>query len=86
MAKKVIKHNEDHIEMQLTDKTILYQFEPDYITRTFDFHTDTFLFQTTITELTTLTEEHLIDFFKLNVNDQTLSFYKNYGAMVKLEE
>jgi prepilin-type N-terminal cleavage/methylation domain-containing protein len=88
MAKKVIKKSDDQVEMQLTDKTINYQFGANYITRTTTLHTDTFMFSSTNIEVNTLTNnnENLIDYLKLNVKDNTLSFYKDYGAIAKLEE
>lgn len=88
MAKKVIKKSDEQVEMQLTDKNINYQFGVNYITRTTALHTDTFMFPSTNIEVNTLTNnnENLIDYLKLNVKDNTLSFYKDYGAIAKLEE
>jgi prepilin-type N-terminal cleavage/methylation domain-containing protein len=88
MAKKVIKKSDEQVEMQLTDKNINYQFGANYITRSTDLHTDTFMFPTADIELNTLANnnENLIDYLKLNVKDNTLSFYKDYGAIAKLEE
>lgn len=88
MAKKVIKKSDEQVEMQLTDKNINYQFGANYITRTTTLHTDTFMFPSTNIQLNTLTNknENLIDYLKLNVKDNTLSFYKDYGAIAKLEE
>lgn len=88
MAKKVIKKSDDQVEMQLTDKSINYQFLANYITRSTDLHIDTFMFPSTDIELNILanTNENLIDYLKLNVKDNTLSFYKDYGAIAKLEE
>lgn len=88
MAKKVIKKSDEQVEMQLTDKNIIYQFGAKYITRTTTLHTDTFMFPSTNIEVNMLTNnnENLIDYLKLNVKDNTLLFYKDYGAIAKLEE
>ncbi|KAB2859604.1 MAG: prepilin-type N-terminal cleavage/methylation domain-containing protein [Flavobacteriales bacterium] len=88
MAKKVIKKSDEQVEMQLTDKNIIYQFGANYITRTTALHSDTFMFSSTNIELNMLTNnnENLIDYLKLDVKDNTLSFHKDYGAIAKLEE
>lgn len=88
-AKKVLKHSDYEIEMQLSEKTINYQFNADYVLRTVNLKSDTFLFAAENIEITLLNElnnEPLITYLKLGVKDNLLTFYKDYGAIAKLEE
>lgn len=88
-AQKVLQVNEQELEMHLSDKTISYRFETNYITRHINMQTDTFHFSTTIIELNTLMynlNENLVDYIKLDINNNAISFYKDYGAIAKLEE
>lgn len=88
-AKKVIKKNEYEIEMQLTEQNINYQFESTYILRTLNVQIDTFFFNVENLEynmLNELTNEPVIEYLKLTVKDNSLSYYKDYGAIAKIEE
>jgi len=88
-AKTVVKVNEGEIEMELTNQQINYQFETNYILRNIDFHTDTFLFSVTNMEINTLNnyeQGNFINYLKLDLKNNSLSFFKDYGAIAKLEE
>ena len=89
LAKKVVKVNDYNLSMQQTDKTINYQFESEYVLRAINLHTDTFFFSATnllINTLAEFKEEQVVDFVKMKVKDNDFSFYKNYGAIAKIEE
>src|SRR5690606_4021072 len=89
LAKKVVKINEYTISMEQTDKTIHYQFEHEYVSRKINFQTDSVFFSATdilINTLAEFKEEQVVDFVKMKVKDNELSFYKNYGAIAKIEE
>ena len=89
LAKKVVKTNDYTISMEQTDKTINYQFEHEYVLRNINFQTDTFFFSATnllINTLAEFKEEQVVDFVKMKVKDNEFSFYKNYGAIAKIEE
>lgn len=89
LAKKVVKTNDYTISMEQTDKTINYQFEGEYVLRVINFHTDTFFFAATnllINTVAEFQEEQAVDFVKMKVKDNEFSFYKNYGAIAKIEE
>ena len=76
-------------ELAQTDKTINYQFEHEYVLRNINFQTDTFFFSATdilINTLAEFKEEQVVDFVKMKVKDNEFSFYKNYGAIAKIEE
>lgn len=92
-ANKVVKKSDQEIEMQLVEKNINYFFDTDYILRTVDSKTDTFFFTASnlnFTVINELKEEPLIESLKLNIEDKsgekTMSFYKNYGAILEVEE
>ncbi len=88
-AKKVLKNSDYEIEMQLSEKTINYQFNTDYVLRTVNLKSDTFLFAVDYMQITLLNElknEPLITYLKLGVKDNVLVFYKDYGAITKIEE
>ena len=89
LAKKVVKTNDYSISMEQTDKTINYQFEGEYVLRTIHFQTDTFFFSARdilINTIAEFKEEQVVDFVKIKVKDNDFSFYKNYGAIAKIEE
>lgn len=89
LAHKVIKTNDYAIEMHQTERNIHYQFDHAYVLRTIHFQTDTFFFSATnllINTLTEFKEEQVVDFVKMKVKDNEFSFYKNYGAIAKIEE
>ena len=87
-AKKVIMLNNYEIELQLVEQNINYQFNNEAVIRTVNLNTDTFHFTVNDIEfnlVNELSKEKLIDYLKMNINDNALSFYKNYGAITKLE-
>ncbi|OFY93711.1 MAG: hypothetical protein A3K10_17215 [Bacteroidetes bacterium RIFCSPLOWO2_12_FULL_31_6] len=92
-ANKVVKKSDQEIEMQLLEKNINYFFDTDYILRTVDSKTDTFFFTVSnlnYTIINELKEEPLIESLMLNIEDKSgekiMSFYKNYGAILEVEE
>jgi prepilin-type N-terminal cleavage/methylation domain-containing protein len=88
-AKKVLKNSDYEIEMQLNERLINYQFNNDYVLRTVNLKSDTFLLATENMQITVLNEfgnEPLISYLKLGVKDNVLAFYKDYGAIAKIEE
>ena len=92
-ANKVVKKSDQEIEMQLLEKNINYFFDTDYILRTVDSKTDTFFFTVSnlnFTVINELKEEPLIESLKLNMEDKSgdkmMSFYKNYGVILEVEE
>ena len=93
MAKKVIKKGSREIEIELIDKTIKYEFGNEHILRKIKNQTDTFFFKTTNIDISTtrkLTNQQLVDYLKLTFKEDelvnTLSMYKNYGAITLIEE
>ena len=89
LAHKVIKTNDYTIVMHQTERNIHYQFDHAYVLRTIHFQTDTFFFSATnllINTIAEFKEEQVVDFVKMKVKDNEFSFYKNYGAIAKIEE
>ncbi len=89
LASKVIKINDYELVMQHSNKNINYQFDNTYVLRTISFQTDTFFFGATdlfINTIKEFEEEQVVDFLKMKVKDNEFSFYKNYGAIAKIEE
>lgn len=88
-ANKVVKKSDYEMEMQLAKKNINYQFESNYILRTINLNTDTFFFFVENVEYTTLNQlsnEPVIDYLKLTIKDNSIAYYKDYGAVAKIEE
>ena len=89
LAHKVIKTNDYAIVMQQTEGKIHYQFDHAYVLRTIHLQTDTFFFsakEVLINTIAEFKEEQVVDFLKMKVKDNEFSFYKNYGAIAKIEE
>ena len=93
MAKKVIRNNNQEIELRLVDKIIYYNFGESTIVRTVDLHADTFFFDIAKIEINTIDEpvdEQLVDYLKIMTKDkvatESWSFYKDYGAIIKIGE
>lgn len=91
-SKKVIKKGYQEIEIQLIDKNVNYSFNYSHILRTINDHTDTFYFAVDDVEMNIvneLKEEQLINYLKLTLDDdkgdKSLSFHKNYGAILMIE-
>ncbi len=91
-AKKVIKKGPQEIEIELINNRINYSFHNDYILRTIKTHTDTFSFSVVDVEMNVvneLKEEQVIDYMKLTMDEEeggrSMSMYKNYGAILKIE-
>lgn len=87
-AKTVIKKDKHTFELSHLNKSIFYEFDEEYISRTNEYKTDTFFLQNEIIEisvLNNLSKIYLIDYLKITVDDKTLSFYKNYGPTYKIE-
>ena len=88
-AKKVVQKSDYEMEMQLPNQNINYQFEPTYILRTFHLQTDTFFFTVENMEYNTLNKfsnEPRVDYLKLTLKNNSLTYYKDYGAIAKIEE
>jgi len=92
-SKKIIQLNQDELEVQLVDKTIIYAFQADYVLRTLESSTDTFFFPVStidISVINELSEELLVDYIELEAVDdggtKSFSFYKDYGAITKIED
>lgn len=88
-AKKVVKINAEEIEIKTNDKIIRYEFQEEYTVRSLNQHMDTFFISTTVFNLNVVNElskEPLIDYIELTINNSPMSYYKNYGAVIKLEE
>lgn len=92
-AKKVIKENTREIEMQFADKKINYSFDDEYVIRTMDQIEDTFFLNVTEVEMNTLgtqSNKTTVEYLKVTIKDEggdkSLSFYKNYGAIIKMED
>jgi len=92
-AKKVVKKSKYEIEIKEIDKSINYKFNSDYILRSIANETDTFWFNTTNIEMEVvneITELPLVYYLKLSFEneerDESLSFYKSYGAISKIEQ
>ena len=89
MAKKVLKKGERKIEIQMMDKTINYSFDNDFIVRSIEEQTDTFLFKIDNVEINSfnLESKSFVDYMVLTMDrDKYLSLYKSYGAIVQLEK
>lgn len=88
-AKKVLRTSDYEIEMQQNDKNINYQFNNNYVLRTVNLTSDTFLFAISNLEMKLLNElnnEQLIEYITLTAKDNNLTFFKDYGAIAKIEE
>lgn len=88
-AKTIVKIDEQEIEMKWLNKMVDYEFDDEYILRTVDDHMDTFLLVNSAFELNLVDpskENGLVDYLRITVKDQPLSFYKNYGAQTKIKE
>ena len=91
-AKKVYQVNSSEIELEMTDKTIQYEFYDAFILRSYDQQLDTFFVavdQVVFNQGNDLLIPTLIDFVQLKMNDdggeKELTLYKDYGAIVKIE-
>jgi prepilin-type N-terminal cleavage/methylation domain-containing protein len=92
-AKKIIKTGSQEIEIEMIDKTVSYSFNTNYILRTIENQVDTFFVGVTNAEINVINElvdEAIVDFTELSIKEneqeKMLSLYKNYGAIVKIEE
>lgn len=88
-AKKVVQKSDYEMEMQLSNQNINYQFEPTYILRTIHLQTDTFFFTVENMDYNTLNKlsnEPMVDYLKLTLKNNSLTYYKDYGAIAKIEE
>lgn len=88
-AKKVVQKSDYEMEMQLPNQNINYQFEPTYILRTIHLQTDTFFFTVENMEYNTfnkLSNEPMVDYLKLTLKNNSLTYYKDYGAIAKIED
>ncbi len=91
-AKQVVKKSNYEIEIKEIDRSINYTFESDYILRTIAYETDTFWFKITNVEMNLINkkaDQPIVDYLTITFSDneanQSLSFYKNYGAISKIE-
>lgn len=92
-ASKIIKKSEYEIELQQLGKNVVYEFRNDFVLRYHQNNLDTFFFtvnQLEFNVLNELKEDPLVEYISLNIEDKgknkTLSFYKNYGAIIYFEE
>ena len=88
-AKKVVQKSDYEMEMQLANQNINYQFESTYILRTINLQIDTFFFTVENMEYNTLNKlsnEPVVDYLKLTLKNNSLTYYKDYGAIIKIEE
>lgn len=89
-AKKIIEKNNREVQMQLSGKTIDYLFDDDMILRNMENRTDTFLFLVSALQLNSIdlpNSAMLIDNINITTADNNiLSFHKDYGAVIYIEE
>ncbi|MBI2281698.1 MAG: prepilin-type N-terminal cleavage/methylation domain-containing protein [Bacteroidetes bacterium] len=88
-AKTITKMDEKEVKMQWLNKSVAYEFDENYILRTVDVHVDTFFLINSAIELNLVDpskENGLIDYLRITVKEQSLSFYKNYGAQINMKE
>jgi hypothetical protein len=86
---EITKINSEEIDIKLNDKSIQYEFTQDYVLRNINSHSDTFFIAVTevnMNLINELKEKPLIDFLEITINETPLSFYKHYGAIIKIEE
>lgn len=88
-AKAIIKIDEQEVEMQWLNNRVAYEFDENFILRTVDVHVDTFFLINSDLEFKLIDEskeDGLIDYLRITVKDQPLSFYKNYGAQINIKD
>ncbi len=88
-SKKIVKKDDRTIEFEMIGRTINYSFDDNFIVRTFNEKVDTFFFEINGVEINSfeVEEEAFVDHMVLTIKeDQQLSLYKSYGAIVKLEK
>ena len=75
--------------MQWLNNRVAYEFDENFILRTVDVHVDTFFLINSDLEFKLIDEskeDGLIDYLRITVKDQPLSFYKNYGAQINIKD
>lgn len=88
-AKEIVRVDEQEIKMNCLNKQIIYEFEDEFILRTVDIQTDTFFLINSGIEANIVDEssgKNSIDYITISVKEQPLTFYKNYGAIIHIEQ
>lgn len=85
-AEKILKKDNYEIEMMIQSNRFNYQIHTDYILRISDIQTDTFFFTTDDVVINHFdgTNHSMVTSMQLTINDEQLSFYKEYGAIEKI--